>query len=86
MSQAIGSASITVATVVVAGILMYAVKLTGTLRVSTEGELEGLDLHEHGMLAYPEFPMHPSPRLTTIPGHHMSSTPAPVQTPARNTV
>ena len=39
---------------------MYAVNLTGTLRVSTEGELEGLDLHEHGMLAYPEFPMHPS--------------------------
>ena len=34
---------------------MYAVKATGTLRVSREGELEGLDLHEHGMFAYPEF-------------------------------
>ena len=32
---------------------MYAVKATGTLRVSREGELEGLDLHEHGMVAYP---------------------------------
>jgi len=33
---------------------MYAVKLTGTLRISKEGELEGLDLHEHGGPAYPE--------------------------------
>jgi Amt family ammonium transporter len=43
---------------------MYAVKATGTLRVSREGELEGLDLHEHGMLAYPEYVIHgfdPSP-------------------------
>ena len=34
---------------------MYAVKATGTLRVSPEGELEGLDLHEHGSAAYPEY-------------------------------
>jgi len=33
---------------------MYAVKLTGTLRISKEGELEGLDIHEHGGPAYPE--------------------------------
>lgn len=33
---------------------MYAVKATGTLRVSEEGELKGLDLHEHGGFAYPE--------------------------------
>ena len=67
VSQLIGSASVTVVTLAAAAALMYAVKLTGTLRVSTEGELEGLDLHEHGMLAYPEFPMHPSPRLTNVP-------------------
>jgi Amt family ammonium transporter len=35
-------------------VLMYAVKATGTLRVSKEGEIEGLDLHEHGGTAYPE--------------------------------
>ena len=35
-------------------VLMYAVKATGTLRVSEEGEIEGLDLHEHGAEAYPE--------------------------------
>ena len=33
-------------------------KATGTLRVSREGELDGLDLHEHGMLAYPEYVIH----------------------------
>ena len=42
----------------VAFALMYAVKATGTLRVSKAGELEGLDLHEHGMLAYPEYVIH----------------------------
>ena len=31
---------------------MRAVKLTGTLRVSEEGELEGLDIHEHGAPNY----------------------------------
>jgi ammonium transporter, Amt family len=54
IGQAIGSAAITVATLVVGFALMYAVKATGTLRVSKDGELEGLDLHEHGGPAYPE--------------------------------
>jgi Amt family ammonium transporter len=36
-------------------LLMWAVNLTGTLRVSREGELYGLDLHEHGISAYPEY-------------------------------
>jgi Amt family ammonium transporter len=34
--------------------MMYFVKVTVGLRVSKEGELEGLDLHEHGGGAYPE--------------------------------
>src|SRR5262249_44494881 len=70
MSQAIGSASVVFATVLVSGVLMYAVKATGTLRVSREGELEGLDLHEHGMLAYPEYVIHgyePTPVFTPVP-------------------
>jgi Amt family ammonium transporter len=58
MSQVIGSGAVTIATLVVAAILMYSVKATGTLRVSREGELEGLDVHEHGMLAYPEYVIH----------------------------
>ena len=58
VAQAIGSFSICAATLVVAFALMYAVKLTGTLRISREGEIEGLDLHEHGMVAYPEYVIH----------------------------
>ena len=54
-AQFIGSAVITICTFVVAMILMLAVKATGLLRVSREGELEGLDVHEHGIPAYPEF-------------------------------
>jgi hypothetical protein len=50
---------------------MYAVKLTGTLRVSKEGEIEGLDIHEHGMFAYPEYVVHgfePTPKSGVTPG------------------
>jgi Amt family ammonium transporter len=45
----------TTATFGVSLILMYAVNAMGLLRVSKEGELHGLDLHEHGISAYPEY-------------------------------
>ncbi|MBZ5578569.1 MAG: hypothetical protein LAP40_18565 [Acidobacteriia bacterium] len=54
-AQAIGSATITASTFVVALVLMYLVNATGLLRVSAEGETLGLDLHEHGISAYPEY-------------------------------
>jgi Amt family ammonium transporter len=60
VAQAIGSLIITSATFVVAMSLMYAVKAMGYLRVSEEGELQGLDLHEHGCPAYPEYALHAS--------------------------
>jgi Amt family ammonium transporter len=54
VAQIIGNTAIGLGVFIVALILMYAVKATGTLRISKEGEMEGLDLHEHGGLAYPE--------------------------------
>ena len=41
IAQGIGSGAVVVATLGVALVLMYAVKATGTLRVSHEGELAG---------------------------------------------
>jgi Amt family ammonium transporter len=35
--------------------VMLLVNATGLLRVSQEGESYGLDLHEHGISAYPEY-------------------------------
>jgi Amt family ammonium transporter len=54
-AQVIGSLIVTLSTFAVAMVVMYAVNLTRTLRVSEEGELYGLDLHEHGISAYPEY-------------------------------
>src|SRR6195952_196144 len=54
-AQFIGSAIITVSTFAVGMLLMWLVNLTGRLRVSREGEMYGLDLHEHGISAYPEY-------------------------------
>jgi len=51
-SQFIGSATVTVITVAAGLALMYAVKATKTLRISAEGERQGIDIHEHGAPAY----------------------------------
>ena len=36
-------------------VVMLAVNATGKLRLSKEAELYGMDLHEHGINAYPEY-------------------------------
>jgi Amt family ammonium transporter len=56
IAQFKGSATITACTLAAGLLLMYAVKLTRTLRISEAGEIEGLDIHEHGAPAY-----HPEP-------------------------
>jgi Amt family ammonium transporter len=52
VAQIKGSLTITACTLVAGLALMYLVKLTRTLRISEEGEIEGLDIHEHGAPAY----------------------------------
>ena len=51
-AQFVGSLTCIVVISAVAMALMYLVKATGTLRVSKDGELEGLDIHEHGTPPY----------------------------------
>src|SRR5450432_1233723 len=55
IAQLIGSAIVTLGTFSVALIVMYAINAMGLLRISAEGENYGLDLHEHGISAYPEY-------------------------------
>jgi Amt family ammonium transporter len=72
-AQAIGSFIITAATFGIGLALMYAVKATGTLRVSVEGELQGIDLHEHGIPAYPEYALHSSAMPHGAPAFNQSA-------------
>jgi Amt family ammonium transporter len=55
IGQCIGSFVICGATFVVAMTVFGVLNLFGRLRISEEGEMEGLDIHEHGMPAYPEY-------------------------------
>jgi Amt family ammonium transporter len=55
IAQAVGSGIVTGATLLVGLMVMIPLKVIGILRVSAEGELQGLDLHEHGIMAYPEY-------------------------------
>jgi Amt family ammonium transporter len=54
-AQIIGSACVALATFSVAMVVMLLVNATGTLRLPAEAELYGMDLHEHGIPAYPEY-------------------------------
>jgi len=54
-AQCIGSAIICACTFAAALAVFGALNAVGLLRVSKEGELEGLDIHEHGISAYPEY-------------------------------
>jgi ammonium transporter, Amt family len=66
MAQLVGSAIVTVATFSVAMVVMKAVNAMGLLRVSEEGERLGLDLHEHGISAYPEYVLSATGRPSAV--------------------
>jgi ammonium transporter, Amt family len=52
--QAVGIAIIFAFVFVASGAVFFACKKTIGLRVTAQQELEGLDIHEHGMWGYPE--------------------------------
>jgi Amt family ammonium transporter len=53
--QAIGVFAIGAWAIIAAFIVLIIIKKTIGLRVSEQEELEGLDMHEHGIDSYPEF-------------------------------
>ncbi len=70
VAQIKGSAVITACTLAAGLLLMFALKAIGILRISEAGELEGLDIHDHGAPAYhPEYAyMGYSPIPSTMEG------------------
>ncbi len=55
IAQLIGSVIVCTATFVSAMAMFKALGAINILRVSKEGELEGLDIDQHGISAYPEY-------------------------------
>ncbi|MDP5091776.1 MAG: ammonium transporter [Polaribacter sp.] len=55
ISQLIGVGSYAVFCIITSFIIIFTLKKTMGIRVSEKEELEGLDAHEHGMDAYPDF-------------------------------
>lgn len=53
--QALGVFAVFGWATITAGLLFYAIKRTVGLRVSAEEEIEGLDIGEHGLVAYSDF-------------------------------
>jgi Amt family ammonium transporter len=83
-AQAIGSAIVACSTFAVSLAVMYLINAFGLLRIPAEGELRGLDLHEHGISAYPEYVITssamPSGMLPqgSVPRTHVPDSPQPV--------
>jgi Amt family ammonium transporter len=84
VAQLIGSVIVTSATFGVGLALMYGVKAMGILRVTAEGEWQGIDLHEHGIPAYPEYSLYPSATPSGAPEFNDRALPA--AEPARGLV
>src|SRR5579859_2413924 len=55
IAQAIGSGATVLATFAISFVIFTVIERLTDLRLSAEGEIVGLDLHEHGASAYPEY-------------------------------
>ncbi len=54
-AQVVGSAIVCSATFASAAAMFWVLNKVNVLRLSKEGELEGMDLDQHGISAYPEY-------------------------------
>jgi Amt family ammonium transporter len=72
-AQAIGSAIVCTSTFVCANIVFAVLHAMGLLRISKEGEVQGMDLHEHGISAYPEYVISPSAAPAGLPPEAVNS-------------
>jgi Amt family ammonium transporter len=70
--QVVGSIAIAAFVAVASAIVAIALKAAGLLRVSEDEEVEGLDIHEHGMYGYPEIALgaqvYPAGPVTALTG------------------
>jgi Amt family ammonium transporter len=84
IAQIKGSATITVCTLAAGLLLMFTIKSIGMLRISAEGEIEGLDIHEHGAPAYHPEPSYQgySPIPPTMEGVVPTGPPSDIRLPA----
>ena len=71
-AQCIGILIIHGCTFAIAMAMFGVLNLFGILRISREGELEGMDIHEHGMPAYPEYVYSPSASPTGMPAGNIN--------------
>jgi Amt family ammonium transporter len=75
--QVIGTVAIGAFVAVVSAIVAFSLKAVGLLRVSEEEEIEGLDIHEHGMYGYPELALgtqaYPAGPITAPTGEVVAS-------------
>jgi Amt family ammonium transporter len=73
IAQCIGSFTICAATFAIAMLVFMVLNMMGLLRISKEGEIEGMDLHEHGMPAYPEYVVAPWAAPSGVPADSVNA-------------
>lgn len=76
--QALGVVVVIAYVAVAASLMCLVLKATLGLRVSEEEEMEGLDIHEHGMYGYPELALGPA----AYPGGPRTEPSGPAMAPA----
>jgi Amt family ammonium transporter len=70
LAQCVGSAVVCAATFASAMAMFGALNALNLLRVSKEGEQQGLDIDQHGLSAYPEYQVAPWAAPTGMPSVH----------------